>query len=278
MNPITPSDSAESSSNLQYASPDVMPDLWIGQENIKKRLTAALMRLHEGDAPLNPSLVGRPGMGKTSLAYHVGSHVFGQDVYIFQCTQDTRAEDLIVTPVLGPDNSLFYRASPLVTAMLRGGFCILDEANRMNEKAWAALAPLLDHRRYVQSMLLGTKYQAHSEFRLVATMNEDASTYALPEFILSRLKPRLVIPFPAREELGRIILHNFQLCPREQLDEVVRRMMRAHLRENDWSMRDAITLARYLYRLSEAGEATDIEGAMVDVGISEDLGNGAPRS
>jgi len=33
-----------------------------------------------------------------------------------------------------------------VTAMLRGGIVILDEGNRMSEKSWASLAPLLDNK------------------------------------------------------------------------------------------------------------------------------------
>ncbi len=260
MNP-TPSEALP----LQFASPDEMPSVWVGQENVKKRLAAALMSFEGGDLPLNPCLVGKPGMGKTSLAYHVGREGFAQDVYIFQCTADTRPEDLLISPVLGPNSEIFYRASALVTAMLRGGFCILDEANRMNEKAWASLASLLDHRRTVHSLLLGTKYQAHADFRIVATMNEDASTYALPEYILSRLKPRLVIPFPAEAELEQIILRNFEICPRRHLEEVVRRMMQAHRQENDWSLRDAISLTRYLHRLEVAGEAADVEAALHEI-------------
>ena len=34
--------------------------------------------------------------------------------------------------------------------MIRGGIAILDEGNRMSEKSWASLAPLLDNRRYVE--------------------------------------------------------------------------------------------------------------------------------
>ena len=66
-------------------------------------------------------------------------------------------------------------ASPLVTAMLRGGVCILDEGNRMSEKSWASLAPLLDHRRYIESIVTGLKIKAHPEFRVCCTMNDDAA-------------------------------------------------------------------------------------------------------
>src|SRR5262249_16939153 len=68
-----------------------------------------------------------------------------QSLYITQCTADTRPEDLIVTPVLSEAGKIAYHASPLVSAMLTGGVCVLDEGNRMNEKSWASLAPLLDH-------------------------------------------------------------------------------------------------------------------------------------
>jgi len=50
----------------------------------------------------------------------------------------------------------------------------------MSEKSWASLAPLLDNRRYVESIVAGIKIKAHPLFRMVATMNDDASTFDLP--------------------------------------------------------------------------------------------------
>ena len=46
--------------------------------------------------------------------------------------------------------------------MIRGGVCILDEANRMSEKSWASLAPLLDTRRYIESIVAGLKSHSSS--------------------------------------------------------------------------------------------------------------------
>ena len=89
-----------------------------------------------------------------------------QELYIYQCTADTRPEDLLVTPVLAESGKIAYHASPLVTAMLRGGVCILDEGNRMNEKSWASLAPLLDHRRYVESIVAGITHRGPSRLPL----------------------------------------------------------------------------------------------------------------
>ena len=80
--------------------------------------------------------------------------------------------------------------------MIQGGVCILDEGNRMSEKSWASLAPLLDHRRYVESIVAGIKIAAHPDFRFCATMNDDASTFELPEYIHSRISPRFSLIFP----------------------------------------------------------------------------------
>ena len=73
----------------------------------------------------------------------------------------------------------------------------------MSEKSWASLAPLLDNRRYVESIVAGVKVQAHPDFRLVATMNDDASTYELPEYIHSRLQPQIHLDFPEHDEEKR---------------------------------------------------------------------------
>ena len=80
--------------------------------------------------------------------------------------------------------------------MLVGGVCVLDEGNRMNEKSWASLAPLLDHRRYVESVVAGITIPAHPDFRVCVTMNEDESTYEVPDYILSRLQPTPLARLP----------------------------------------------------------------------------------
>ena len=78
-------------------------------------------------------------------------------MYVYQATMDTRPEDLLITPVIDAQGTIRYVASSLVTAMIRGGVAILDEGNRMSEKSWASLAPLLDVRRYVESIVAGVE-------------------------------------------------------------------------------------------------------------------------
>ena len=192
---------------LHLAHPDELAVQWVGQDELMRQLLAAWMVVNEQDLPMNPRLLGKPGVGKTTLAYAAAKRM-GREVYILQATLDTRPEDLLVTPVIEGEGSLRYVASPLVTAMLRGGIAILDEGNRMSEKSWASLAPLLDNRRYVESIVAGIKIKAHPHFRLVATMNDDASTFELPEYIHSRLQPQIFIDFPERDEEYQILKEN----------------------------------------------------------------------
>src|SRR5579884_3458688 len=182
---------------LHLAHPDEINVTWVGQEEAMRQLMAAWMVLNERDTPMNPRLLGKPGVGKTTMAYAAGRRL-GREVYILQATVDTRPEDLLITPVIEGAQKLKYVASPLVTAMICGGVAILDEGNRMSEKSWASLAPLLDSRRYVESIVAGIKIKAHPLFRMTATMNDDASTFDLPEYIHSRLQPQIMLDFPER--------------------------------------------------------------------------------
>ena len=176
---------------LHLSTPDMSDQKWIGQEAILRQLLACWLVVDERDLPLAPRLTGPPGIGKTTLAM-AGRRVRKQPLFINQCTADTRPEDLVVTPVLAESGRIAYHASPLVTAIIVGGVCVLDEGNRMNEKSWASLAPLLDNRRYVESVVAGITIPAHADFRACVTMNEDESTYEVPDYILSRLQRKEV--------------------------------------------------------------------------------------
>jgi MoxR-like ATPase len=162
---------------------------------------------------------------------------------------DTRPEDLIVQPVIDGPRSLRYVASPVVSAMLRGGVAILDEGNRMSEKSWASLAPLLDTRRYVESLVAGIKIKAHPDFRLVATMNDDSSTFDLPEYIHSRLQPQILIDFPEREEELAILRENLPFGDNELLEYVTDFLQLAHGADERYTVRDGINVARYAMKL-----------------------------
>jgi len=224
--------------------PDEMDFNWIGQSDVLEQLLAAWLVIDPKDIPLNPRLVGKPGVGKTTLAYSAAKKLEKQ-VYIFQCTMDTRPEDLLITPVIDKSGGIRYVASALVSAMIRGGVCILDEANRMSEKSWASLAPLLDTRHYIESIVAGLKIHAHPEFRICVTMNDDSSTFEIPEYIHSRLQPQIYLDFPEAEEERRILRENLPFLDAYILDYVVNFLQKAHNRNENYSIRDGINIARY---------------------------------
>ncbi|HEX6201292.1 MAG TPA: MoxR family ATPase [Thermoanaerobaculia bacterium] len=246
---------------LHLASPVREVPRWIGREDVLAPLLAAWSRVSDDDLPMNPRLLGKPGVGKTTLA-GAGARVLGLPLYIQQATMDTRPEDLLVAPVLAPEGGVRYMASPLVSAMIRGGVLVLDEGNRMSEKAWAALAPLLDHRRYVESAVAGVKIYADPEFRFATTMNDDASTYEVPEYIHSRLMPQVYVDFPEEDEERTILASQVPNAPGEVLEYVLSFLRRAHDADLSYTVRDGINLVRYATKVLARGEAEDAAEAV----------------
>lgn len=236
---------------LQLSPPVELNQEWIGQREILDQLLACWLVVAKEDLPLAPRVTGSPGIGKTTLAM-AAARLRKQPLYIYQCTADTRPEDLLVTPVLSEQGKISYHASPLVSALVAGGICVLDEGNRMNEKSWASLAPLLDHRRYVESIVAGITIAAHKEFRCCVTMNEDESTYEIPDYILSRLQPTLKLGFPNRDDELAILKYHLPFAPADLLGLTVEFLQRSHDLRLDFSPRDGLHILQYaLKRLAQ---------------------------
>ena len=246
---------------------------WVHQREPYKQLMACWMKVSEKDLPLSPRVVGSPGLGKTTMAMAAALEM-KQELYLMQCTSDTRPEDLIITPVLNAEGKISYHASPLLTAVIRGGIVILDEGNRMSEKSWASLAGLLDHRRTVESVIAGITIKAHPEFRCAVTMNEDNSTFDIPDYILSRIQPAIEIPFPSRKEELEILKYNLPDSEEELLLICTEFLQRAHGLELPYSLRDGINAVRYALKLHKQNEEQDFK-VLFDQAIQQILGKEA---
>ncbi len=258
--------------NLFLSNPDEITNLkWIGGEIYMNQLLAAWFVLdEENDIPMNPQILGKPGVGKTTLAYSAGKKQ-GLPIFIFQCTVDTRPEDLIISPIISENNTIKYHASSLVTAMIEGGVCILDEANRMSEKSWASLAPLLDQRRYIESIIAGIKIKAHPNFRICVTMNDDSSTFEVPEYIHSRLQPQIFIEFPDRDEELQILEFNLPYTKKDILLYTTNFLQKAHQMNKEYSIRDGINICRYYMKLTSFNSFNDKNKGEVITKTNENL-------
>jgi len=233
--------------DIHLMDPPTLEVEWVGMQEPLTQLLASWS--DDGiDPPMQPRILGKPGVGKTSLAITAAKRM-KQDLYITQCTVDTKPEDLIISPVIADNGKIRYMASPLVTAMVRGGICLLDEGNRMSEKSWASIAPLLDMRRSVYSIVAGVEIKARPEFRICVTMNEDASTFEVPEYIHSRLQPAITMDFPTRDEEFRILRGKLDGPSDELIRQVVDVLQQSHARDEDLSVRDGLNIARYAHRL-----------------------------
>ncbi len=243
---------------IRLMDPPVLEVEWVGMREPLVQLLAAWAEDGE-DPPMQPRILGKPGVGKTSLAITAAKEM-KQALYIMQCTVDTRPDDLIISPVIADNGKIRYVASSLVTAMIRGGICLLDEGNRMSEKSWASIAPLLDMRRSVYSIVAGVEIKADPKFRICVTMNEDASTFEVPEYIHSRLQPAIYMDFPTREEEFMILRGKLGGPTDDLIAHVVDLLQKSHSKDEDLSIRDGLNIARYAYRLLK-----------FDLGLGEDL-------
>ena len=129
--------------------------------------------------------------------------------------------------------------------MINGGICIIDEGNRMNEKSWASLAPLFDHRRYVESIIAGLRINAHKEFRSCVTMNQDESTFEIPDYILSRLQPTLSLNMPNFNDEMAILEYHLPFAEADLLKMTVNFLQRSHQLDLDFSPRDGLHILQY---------------------------------
>jgi MoxR-like ATPase len=258
---------------LILSNPIVVDIDWIGQQEPMRQLLACWLSVADADLPLTPRIIGVPGIGKTTLALSAARRR-GQDVYIMQCTSDTRPEDLLVTPVLSEKGKISYHASPLLTAAITGSIAVLDEGNRMSEKSWASLAGLLDNRRIVESVVAGVTIKAHREFRAVVTMNDDSSTYEIPDYIMSRLQPGITVGFPDRHDEMKILSYNLPFSSEDILDRCVDFLQKAHGLDLPYSVRDGINAIRFALKQKAMDPSAESEG-LLDGAIKQILGNEA---
>jgi MoxR-like ATPase len=108
-------------------------------------------------------------------------------------------------------------------------------------------------------------------------MNDDASTFELPEYIHSRLQPQIFIDFPERDEELHILKENLPFAEERILNYVTDFLQMAHAADERYTVRDGINVARYAIKLKSLATQRTHETAALEISIVQVLGEEALR-
>jgi hypothetical protein len=107
-------------------------------------------------------------------------------------------------------------------------------------------------------------------------MNDDSSTFDLPEYIHSRLQPQILIDFPERHEEFAILKENLPFGDDHILNYVTDFLQAAHSSDERYTVRDGINIARFAMKLGMAA-GTEVDREIIRTAIMQTLGEEALR-
>jgi MoxR-like ATPase len=164
-------------------------------------------------------LEGVPGLGKTTLLRTL-SRVLRLRYSRIQFTPDLMPGDIVGSMIMESDaagtKSLRFQAGPIFSNLV-----LADEINRATPKTQSALLEAMQERTVTSGT---TTHELESPFLVMATQNpiEMEGTYPLPEAQLDRFLMKIIVGYPTKEELGRIVEYSLH---REEIsiDQIVDR-------------------------------------------------------
>src|SRR5438309_10914846 len=168
----------------------------VGQTDV---IDAVLICLIAGGHVL---LEGVPGLGKTTLLRTL-SRVLELRYSRIQFTPDLMPGDIVGSMVMESDDhghkNLRFQPGPIFANLV-----LADEINRATPKTQAALLEAMQER----TVTSGTStYSLDAPFLVMATQNpiEMEGTYPLPEAQLDRFLMKILVTYPTRDELNKIV-------------------------------------------------------------------------
>ena len=268
---------------LHLSFPDEQKIPWIGDKSYITQIQSAWE--HESEARkkiqsvFNPKIVGRCGMGKTTLAYSAAKLFHPNspsEVFILHCSDHLSSDKTLIYKVEN-EKGFEYHASPLITAMVKGGICIIDECQFLPSESWAAIASLLD-QRYVSSDVAGLKIHARDNFRICFTENHvdnSKKRILLPKCISILLKPQININHPNRAHELDVLKYFFPNRNPKLLHHMVDFLQSAHFEERTYSVRDCINIIQRYESTKSLQKNREIDWNLMYQSIRQILDNQA---
>jgi MoxR-like ATPase len=147
-------------------------------------------------------LEGVPGLGKTTLLRTLARALHLKYSRI-QFTPDLMPADIIGSEIVETSDrgakTLRFQPGPIFANLV-----LADEINRATPKTQSALLEAMQERTVTCGT---TTHELDRPFLVMATQNpiEMEGTYPLPEAQLDRFLMKILVTYPSREELGRIV-------------------------------------------------------------------------
>jgi len=147
-------------------------------------------------------LEGVPGLGKTTLLRTL-ARTLQLKYSRIQFTPDLMPADIVGSMIMESDErggkTLRFQYGPIFANLM-----LADEINRATPKTQSALLEAMQERTVTSGT---TTHELEAPFLVMATQNpiEMEGTYPLPEAQLDRFLMKILVTYPTREELGRIV-------------------------------------------------------------------------
>jgi MoxR-like ATPase len=173
----------------------------VGQDDVVEGVLICLL------ASGHVLLEGVPGLGKTTLLRTL-ARTLQLKYSRIQFTPDLMPADIVGSMIMETDDrggkALRFQQGPIFANLV-----LADEINRATPKTQSALLEAMQERTVTSGT---TTHELERPFLVMATQNpiEMEGTYPLPEAQLDRFLMKILVTYPSRDELSRIVERTIQ--------------------------------------------------------------------